>query len=371
MTAGLAEPPLLQAQVKGLLVVQLPDGSMAGRASQMNATVVPAENKETFGVRFNQQVGKMMEAATVEVEKLMRVRHAGKLPDGHVIEFAFSDKHSPKDGPSAALPCALLAESIITGAPLDPGFAVTGDITATGDVRPIGGVDAKLRGASRKDCSIIAVPKANKASIDDVYVMEGIGPVAETQIILIENFDQAMLVAKVTKPAEIQTALDDFKQVQKAVANNPANSSHPKVVEKLKGILKTLPNHESARLIALHGGNRGPKKLSLVGSLNAIQNGANQLAATLSDGSFTNRGMDDPLWNNVSRLNTLRDAVDPRTRDYLDAFLTTATFFKENRERKYMSVTMQKELQSALEKIKNEEKKLRNSREIQEEMMED
>lgn len=364
-------PPLLQSQVKGLLVVELSDGSHVGAASQMNATAVPNKDENAFGVRFNQQVGKMMTAATAEVEKLMRVRHPKSLPTGHVIEFAFADKHSPKDGPSAAVACALMAESIITGVELDPGFAVSGDLTATGEVRPVGGVAAKVSGASRKDCKIFAVPKANRSSISDLYVIDGLESIAGIQIILVETFDEAADLAKADKSAEIQAALDDFAMVQKAVDRNPKTSSHPKVVEKLKSILKAIPNHESARLIALHGSGRGPDKLSLVGSLNQIQNGAAQLSQTLNDGSYANHGMADPLWDNVSHLKDLRDAVDPRTRPYLDTFLTTASFFKSNRDRKYLPPNLIRDLEGYLNQIKSEETKLLNSKDVREEMMDE
>jgi hypothetical protein len=45
----------------------------------MNATVVPGK-EGAFSIGFNQQVGEMMESATVEVEKFLRVRHGDKLP---------------------------------------------------------------------------------------------------------------------------------------------------------------------------------------------------------------------------------------------------------------------------------------------------
>jgi hypothetical protein len=311
----------------------------------------------------------MMTAATAEVEKLMRVRHPDTLPTGHVIEFGFADKYSPKDGPSAAVACALMAESIIVGIKLDPAFAVTGDLTATGEVRPIGGVGAKVRGASRKESRIFAVPKANQSSIEDLYVTDGIAAIADVQIILVENFDQALHIAKAEKDPETQAAIDEYVLVQKAIARNPGNASHPQVIEKLKNVIKAIPNHESARLIALHGVNRGPKKLSLSGSMDAIQTGAARLSETLKDGSWTHKGMDDPLWDNVSRLTSLREAVDVRTRDYLDAFLSTATFFKTIRERKYMTPNLQRDLTNSLEKIKIEEKKLLNSHEVREAMI--
>ena len=107
---------LQQAQIKGLLVIQLSAGKFAGGASQMNATVV--KSSKEFELGFNQKVGDLMKKATVEVDKFIRVRYAGKLPSNTRVEFSFADKYSPKDGPSAAVVCALMVDSILSGMPL-------------------------------------------------------------------------------------------------------------------------------------------------------------------------------------------------------------------------------------------------------------
>ena len=345
----------------------MPNGDHAGTASQMNATVVPA--RQGFSMRFNQAVGGQMLAATNEVYKLMRLRHGAKLPSGKCIEFAFSNKHTPKDGPSAAVACALMAESILTSKPLDPGFAVTGDLTATGEVQPIGGVAAKMRGAARRECTIMAVPKKNQSSVQDIYVLEGVGAIAECQVILIETFDEAWKVATQEKAPEIKQALADYEMVQQAIKRKPANATHPMVIEKLRSVLKAIPNHESARLIALHGMKKGPKKLSLGGSLSSIQQAAIALGNTLNNGSYLDRGTDDPLWDSVSQLQKLRSNVDPRTKNYLNAFLNAAEFVKSNRTRKKWSEEMDREFQGLVGRIQIEENKLINDRAIQEELM--
>ena len=364
------KPPVLQSRVKGLLVIELPDGSHAGAASQMNATAIPGQ-ADSFGLLFNQSVGEMMSSATREVEKLMRIRHPESLPTGYTIEFGFADKHSPKDGPSAAVACALMAEAIITGAELDQKFAVTGDITAGGEVRPVGGVDGKVRAAARKNCEVLGVPKGNKSSIDDIYVADGIEAIVETQIILLENFDEALRVGLAEKEPEVKQALEDFAMVGKAVRSNPGNASHPKVVEKLKSILKAIPNHESALLVALHGSGRGPSQFSLGGSLNVIEKRAARLSASLNDGSFMDAGLEDPLWENITRLESLRNQVDPRTRPYLDSFLKTSSFIRQHRSKAQFTAQIEREFRQVLGGIDIERNKLVNNREIQEELMDE
>lgn len=371
LTGGLlAQPPLLQSQVKGLLVITLPDGSHAGAATQMNATAIKHSNPERFELRFNQQVGPLMAGASAEVEKFMKVRHAGSLPLGHTIEFGFADKHTLKDGPSAAVACALMTNAIITGKPLDPKFAATGDMTATGEIRPIGGVAAKIRGASRKNCTILSVPKANAAAIEDLYITGGLTPVSEIQIITVGNFDESLAVASLEKSPEVAAALADFELVQKAVANNEGNAKHPKVQEKLRSIIKAIPGHHSARLIALHGQGRAPKNLSLIGSLNAIEQGAEQLAILLKTEKIrSTQSFDDPLRDTVFNLSRIRASIDPRTTSLLDAYSDIAGFFKDRREKKHLADSEIQKLNQLLSQLDAERTKLQNNREIQEELM--
>lgn len=367
------QPKLLQSQVKGLLVIELPNHNFAGSATQMNATAVPMDQNDgdSFGIRFNQRVGEMMQSATQEVEKLMRVRHGKELPSGHRIEFGFADKHTMKDGPSAAVACAMMAEAIITGEEIQPSFAVTGDITATGEVRPVGGIIAKVRGASKRDCKVMAVPIANKSDIQDIYVIEGINSIVTTQIILIENFDQAWQVGRAERSVKIQKAIDDYAMVQAAITRTPASISHPQVREKLKSIMEAIPNHESARLISLHASGKGPKKLSLAGSLQAIQGAAEELNTTISTGNYQGGGVNSPLWESVSALTRLRDNVDPRTKDYLDAFLKTATLLKEfiASGKKQWTSEQLREFNLQADRIRSEEAKITNDVAIREELI--
>ncbi len=365
----------MQSQIKGLLVIELSNNGFAGSATQMNATAIPMDGEltdESFDISFNQKVGEQMYSATQEVEKLMRIRHANDLPSGYLIEFGFADKHTMKDGPSAAVACAMMAESIITGEEIQPSFAVTGDITATGEVRPVGGIAAKVRGAAKRDCKVMALPIGNKSDVHDIYVLEGINSIVANQIILLENFEQAWDIGRGERSEKIQKALDDYELVRTSITRTPANISHPQVREKLKSIVEVIPNHESARLIALHSVGKGPKKLSLAGSLRAIQGAAKELNNAIESGNYQGSGVNSPLWVSVSVLTRLRDNVDPRTKGYLDTFLETATLLKEiiASGKKQWTTEQQREFNSLVLQIQTEESKITNNVELQEELME-
>jgi hypothetical protein len=83
------------------------------------------------------------------------------------------------------------------------------------------------------------------------------------------------------------------------------------------------------------------------------------------------KGQGNQLWKNVARLNSLREDVDPRTKNYLDAFLNTANILKKmsTSEKKQLTDDLQRELMSSINKIGVEENKLLNDTKIQEEMM--
>lgn len=360
---------LNQTEIKGLLVVKLDNGSFAGAASQMNATTIKKESG--FEIGFNQPVGEMMTKATAEVDKFIRVRHSGKLPSGMRIEFSFADKYSPKDGPSAAVVCALMANSIITGKKIDPGFAATGDMTATGEVQPVGGVASKIKGAIHKRCSHVGIPDANKSSITDTYLLKGIKPLYQIQIFSIKTFDQAFGLATKDHPESVQKALDEFAMVQKALKKNEKYIYNSKVRNKLRNIVKLTPNHLSARLLYLHSIKKGPKKLSLAGSIIGIDNAGQKLANMFSDGSFQKaRGLnDDSLTTLIFDISRLRPMLDKRTTKYADTYINVSNFIKRHRERRILSAQLRREFSTLIQAIGIERKRLLNNEEVREELM--
>jgi ATP-dependent Lon protease len=75
---------------------------------------------------------------------------------------------TPKDGPSAGISIATSIASMLSGLKVDPNLAMTGEITLTGQVLPIGGLKEKVLGAKRAGISKILLPKRNEADLEDV-----------------------------------------------------------------------------------------------------------------------------------------------------------------------------------------------------------
>jgi ATP-dependent Lon protease len=74
----------------------------------------------------------------------------------------------PKDGPSAGVAMATAMVSALSGRKSKHNLAMTGEITLSGRVLPIGGVKEKVLGAVRSGITEILLPKDNEADLDDL-----------------------------------------------------------------------------------------------------------------------------------------------------------------------------------------------------------
>ena len=81
----------------------------------------------------------------------------------HVPEGA-----TPKDGPSAGIGMVTSIVSSITQIPVRRDIAMTGEVTITGQVLPIGGLKEKLLAAHRAGIKQVLIPKENEKDLTDI-----------------------------------------------------------------------------------------------------------------------------------------------------------------------------------------------------------
>jgi ATP-dependent Lon protease len=97
--------------------------------------------------------------------------------------FATSDVHLhvpagavPKDGPSAGVAMVTSLASLVTGRPVQPFVAMTGEITLRGKVLPVGGIKEKVLAAKRAGIRRVVLPEKNRKDVDEIEpeLLEGL-----------------------------------------------------------------------------------------------------------------------------------------------------------------------------------------------------
>ena len=127
------------------------------------------------GLTITGQLGDVMRESAQAALSYVR-GHAAELAPGLPSDwFATHDVHVhvpagaiPKDGPSAGVTMATALTSLITGRPVRDDVAMTGEITLTGQVLPIGGLKEKALAAQRFGVAHVIAPALNEQDIEDI-----------------------------------------------------------------------------------------------------------------------------------------------------------------------------------------------------------
>jgi ATP-dependent Lon protease len=136
----------------------------------VEATTFPGDGK----LQITGQLGDVMKesaAAALSYVKGHVWRWDSEVPEDwfrtHDIHVHVPAGAVPKDGPSAGITMATALVSLVTGRPVRSDTAMTGEITLTGQVLPIGGLKEKSLAAQRAGVTHIIAPKLNEADLDD------------------------------------------------------------------------------------------------------------------------------------------------------------------------------------------------------------
>ena len=99
---------------------------------------------------------------------LERGNKKAKWFDENIVHLHIPEGATPKDGPSAGITMATTFVSLLTNKKIKPHLAMTGELSLTGQVLPIGGLREKTVAAKRNKIKTIIIPKANERDLDDI-----------------------------------------------------------------------------------------------------------------------------------------------------------------------------------------------------------
>jgi ATP-dependent Lon protease len=137
----------------------------------IEATAMPGKGNLTI----TGQLGDVMRESAQAALSYVRGHHHDLAPGLGDAWFADHDIHVhvpagaiPKDGPSAGITMATALVSLITARPVRDDVAMTGEITLTGQVLPIGGLKEKALAAQRNGIGTVIAPALNEGDVDEI-----------------------------------------------------------------------------------------------------------------------------------------------------------------------------------------------------------
>src|SRR5579875_256964 len=138
----------------------------------IEASLADPETGET-GVTLTGQLGDVMKESARIALSFLRSRGAElELPVGDLkdrgVHIHVPAGAVPKDGPSAGVTMTTALASLLSGRRVRDDVAMTGEVSLTGRVLPIGGVKQKLLAAHRAGLTTVLIPKRNEPDLDDV-----------------------------------------------------------------------------------------------------------------------------------------------------------------------------------------------------------
>jgi ATP-dependent Lon protease len=148
---------------------------VGGEVLFVEATSVPGSGNLTI----TGQLGEVMKESAQAALSWVRAQSSQINPELPDDWFAKHDIHVhvpagavPKDGPSAGVAMATALASLISSRPVRNDVAMTGEITLTGQVLPIGGLKEKSLAAQRAGIKQVIVPDRNEGDVEEISEQE-------------------------------------------------------------------------------------------------------------------------------------------------------------------------------------------------------
>ena len=196
-TIGLAQQEPVVGSVNGLAWTEV-----GGDLLQIEAQIFPGKGQ----VQRTGSLGDVMKESVETARSVVRsrARELGIADEKFYstdLHVHFPEGATPKDGPSAGAATTTAIISAMSGIPVRPDVAMTGEITLHGAVLEIGGLKEKLLAAARAGCTKVLIPERNMRDLEEVPAS------AKTalKIVPVKTIDDVLREALVRLPEPLTT----------------------------------------------------------------------------------------------------------------------------------------------------------------------
>ena len=176
----LGKPPFrAETLMSGIGVVTgLAWTALGGATLSIEASLVHTKNR---GFKLTGRLGEVMQESASIAYSYISAHLEDYQADPKFFDEAFVHLHvpegaTPKDGPSAGITMATALLSLARGQVLARPLAMTGELTLTGQVLPVGGIREKLIAARRAGIHEILLPEGNRGDVEELpeHIREGL-----------------------------------------------------------------------------------------------------------------------------------------------------------------------------------------------------
>jgi ATP-dependent Lon protease len=171
-----------------------------GEVLFIEATGMPGKGRLTI----TGQLGEVMQESAQAALSLIRSNAAEIVPELADDWFSTHDIHihvpagaTPKDGPSAGVAMVTALASLLSDRPVRSDVAMTGEVTLTGQVLPIGGLKEKALAAQRNHIRRVIAPRANEPDTEEIPAHLR----RDLEFVFVSTIDEVLAAALARRPA--------------------------------------------------------------------------------------------------------------------------------------------------------------------------
>ncbi|XP_019123548.2 lon protease homolog, mitochondrial [Larimichthys crocea] len=150
-----------------------------------------ADSKGEGSLEVTGQLGDVMKESAKIASTFARAFLMTQEPENHFLVNSHLHLHvpegaTPKDGPSAGCTIVTALLSLATNQPVRQNVAMTGEVSLTGKILPVGGIKEKTIAARRAGVTCMILPAENKKDFSDLpdYITEGL------EVHFVEHYNQ-------------------------------------------------------------------------------------------------------------------------------------------------------------------------------------
>jgi ATP-dependent Lon protease len=143
--------------------------AVGGTALEVQAVSMEGKGKLALTGKLGEVMKESAQVAYSYVRsKRERYEIEDKFNEKYDIHLHFPEGAVPKDGPSAGITITTALISVLAGKNVRQDIAMTGEVTITGEVLPVGGIKEKVIGAHRVGIREVILPADNESDVDEL-----------------------------------------------------------------------------------------------------------------------------------------------------------------------------------------------------------